>query len=56
MMSVGFQALMVYARPFVEPGDHRIALFNEVFNSLYLYTDMLLTDFHGYDSMRETFG
>jgi hypothetical protein len=34
----------------------RIALFNEFMNSLYLYTDMILTDFHGYDTMRDLFG
>jgi hypothetical protein len=53
MLSVGSQAMMVFAKPLVEPGDHRIALFNEVLNSVYLYTDMLLTDFHGDDTMRD---
>lgn len=48
--------MMVFARPLTDPGDMRIALFNEFVNSLYLYTDMLLTDFHGYDTMRDQFG
>jgi hypothetical protein len=48
--------MMVFARPLSDPGDMRIALFNEFVNSLYLYTDMLLTDFHGYDTMRDQFG
>ena len=48
--------MMVFARPLSDPGDMRIALFNELVNSLYLYTDMLLTDFHGYDTMRDQFG
>ena len=34
----------------------RIALFNEFMNMLYLYTNMMLTDFHGEDSMRNQFG
>jgi len=48
--------MMVFARPLSDPGEMRIALFNEFVNSLYLYTDMLLTDFHGYDTMRDHFG
>ena len=48
--------MMVYAKPFTDPGVMKIALFNEFMNSLYLYTDMLLTDFHGYDTMRDQFG
>jgi hypothetical protein len=56
ILSIGAQAMMVFGRPLSEPGDFRIAIFNEVVNSLYLYTDMLLTDFHGYDTMRDDFG
>jgi hypothetical protein len=48
--------MMVFARPLSDPGDMKIALFNELVNSLYLYTDLLLTDFHGYDTFRDDFG
>ena len=48
--------MMVYAKPLTDPGVMKIALFNEFMNSLYLYTDMLLTDFHGHDTMRDQFG
>jgi hypothetical protein len=48
--------MMLYAKPFTDPGVMKIALFNEFMNSLYLYTDMLLTDFHGHDTMRDQFG
>ena len=50
------QAILIYAKPFVAKGDLRIAIFNEIANSVYLYIDMLLTDFHGHDEMRENFG
>jgi hypothetical protein len=46
---------MLFSKPFSEPGVMRIALFNEFMNSLYLYTDMMLTDFHGYDTMRDQY-
>jgi hypothetical protein len=48
--------MMLFSRPFSEPGAMKIALFNEFMSSLYLYTDMLLTDFHGYDTARDHFG
>jgi hypothetical protein len=48
--------MILFSRPFYEPGALRIALFNESMNSLYLYTNMMLTDFHGYDTMRNHFG
>jgi hypothetical protein len=48
--------MLLYAKPFVDPGVLKIAFFNEFMNSLYLYTDMMLTDFHGYDKMRDRFG
>jgi hypothetical protein len=48
--------MMLFSKPFSEPGVLRIALFNELMNSLYLYTNMMLTDFHGYDTMRNQFG
>jgi hypothetical protein len=48
--------MMLFSRPFSEPGVMRIALFNEFMNMLYLYTNMMLTDFHGDDSMRNQFG
>jgi hypothetical protein len=47
--------MMLFSRPFSEPGVMRIALFNEFMNMLYLYTNMMLTDFHGEDSMRNQF-
>ena len=46
---------MLFSRPFSEPGAMMIAFFNEFMNSLYLYTVMMLTDFHGYDTMRDQF-
>ena len=48
--------MLLYAKPFVDQGVLKIAFFNEFMNSLYLYTDMMLTDFHGYDTMRDHFG
>jgi hypothetical protein len=47
---------MLFSKPFSDPGVLRIALFNEFMNSLYLYTIMMLTDFHGYDSVRDHLG
>jgi hypothetical protein len=47
---------MVFSKPFSDPAVLRLSLFNEFMNSLYLYTDMMLTDFHGYDSMRDQLG
>ena len=47
---------MLFSRPFSEPGVLSIALFNEFMNSIYLYTNMMLTDFHGFDTMRDHFG
>jgi len=56
ILSIVAQGLMLLGKPLSDSGDFKIALFNEVVNSLYLYTDMLLTDFHGHDTMRDDFG
>ena len=47
---------MLFSRPFSEPALMRIALFNEFMNTLYLYTEMMLTDFHGFGTMRNQLG
>ena len=47
---------MFLGKPINDPGDMRIMIINEFLNSCYLYVDMLLTDFHGYDAMRDDFG
>jgi len=52
----GHLSNIAVCKPFVDPGVLKIAFFNEFMNSLYLYTDMMLTDFHGYDTMRDRFG
>jgi hypothetical protein len=36
--------------------EHRMSIFNELAVSLYLYLLMCLTDFHGWDNLREHFG
>jgi hypothetical protein len=39
--------LILHGRPFESPLENRIALFNEIMVSLYLYILMTLTDFMG---------
>ena len=51
-----YQIMMFLGKPISDPGDLRIMIINEILNSCYLYVDMLLTDFHGYDNMRDKFG
>ncbi len=36
--------------------EHSMSIFNELAVSLYLYLMMGLTDFHGWDNLREHFG
>jgi hypothetical protein len=48
--------MMLFSRPLSEPGTMKMALFNEFMSSLYLYTVIMLTDFHGYDTIRDEFG
>jgi hypothetical protein len=48
--------MMFLGKPISDPGDLRIMIINEILNTFYLYVDMLLTDFHGYDNMRDEFG
>ncbi len=43
-LSVLFQALLIKARPFEDPTDTYMTLFNEIATSLYLYQALLLTD------------
>lgn len=56
LSSIGAQAMIVFSQPFVNKGQQSIAVINEVMNSIYLYINMMLTDFHGYDTMRDQFG
>jgi hypothetical protein len=55
-LSFVFQILMFLGKPINDTGDLRIMIINEFLNSCYLYVDMLLTDFHGNDAMRDDFG
>ena len=56
MLSVGFQTLLIAVRPFNNPSDQRMALFNELAASVYLYIMMLLTDFWGENNLRDKVG
>jgi hypothetical protein len=40
----------------IDPGDHRMSMFNEVATSLYLYIVMLLTEFMGETGLRDKIG
>lgn len=53
LASLGAQGMIIFSRPFVDKEQNYIAVFNEVMNTVYLYIDMMLTDFHGYDTMRD---
>jgi hypothetical protein len=44
-MSIFWQMLIVFKKPYEKPGENKIALFNEMMASLYLYQSFLLTDF-----------
>lgn len=56
MLSVGFQTLLIAVRPYNNLWDQRLALFNEVAATVYLYIMMLLTDFWGENTLRDTVG
>ena len=56
MLSVAFQTLLIAVRPYSNPGDQRMALFNEFAASFYLYIMMLLTDFWGENTLRDKVG
>ena len=43
-LSILFQVLLIKSRPFDDPMDNAMALFNELSTSLYLYQALLLTD------------
>jgi hypothetical protein len=55
-LSFIYQIMMLLGKPISDPGDLRIMIFNEIMNSCYLYVNVLLTDFHGYDNNRDNFG
>jgi len=54
--SIVFQILIILYKPLDGLRDHRMSIFNELAVSLYLYLLMCLTDFHGWDNLREDFG
>lgn len=51
-VSVLKQAYILHARPFTEPIENRIALFNEYLISIYIYGIFLLTDYNTSDELR----
>ena len=56
ILSVGFQTLLIAVRPYNNLSDQRMALFNELAASVYLYIMMLLTDFWGDNTLRDKVG
>jgi hypothetical protein len=52
-ISVFFQALLILGKPFSEPIDNWLSLFTEIMVSLYLYILLCLTDFQGYNLLRD---
>ena len=54
--SLFFQSLHLYSKPFEKSIDQKIAFFNELMISIYLYLLICLTDFHGDSSLRENIG
>jgi hypothetical protein len=55
-LSILNQTLLLSSKPLREPMDQRMALFNEIATSIYLYTLMLLTEFMGEIGSREQIG
>ena len=45
-------SFILHARPFTEPIENRIALFNEYLISIYIYGIFLLTDYNTSDELR----
>jgi hypothetical protein len=43
-ISILFQAILIRSKPFDDPIDNMMALFNELSTSIYLYQALLLTD------------
>jgi hypothetical protein len=48
--------MLILYKPLDGLREHRMSIFNELAVSLYLYLLMCLTDFHGWDNLREHFG
>jgi hypothetical protein len=53
IISVFFQALLIYGKPFEERFDNSMSLFTETMVSLYLYILLGLTDYQGENLLRE---
>jgi hypothetical protein len=51
-----FSALLIGFKPFESPLDVKLAIFNELMVSVYLYLMLCLTDSHGESGLRDTFG
>ena len=54
--SIQFQILLILYKPIEGSREHKMSIFNELAVTLYLYLLMCLTDFHGWDNLREHFG
>jgi len=56
ILSILFQALQIGSKPFIDPVNYRMSLFNELCTSIYLYITILLTEFMGETGLRDQFG